>query len=420
MNTKKVAIVVQRYGDQINGGAEVHARMIAEKLSEKYDITILTSRAVNYHTWDPVLPKGDTLENGIKIIRFDHPPKSNPKEVHLFNRRIRGRRWYQKLYRFLGRPEWYLNLFPETTVKEEEQKRFFELQGPALYGLPQYLAQHQSEYVCFIFFTYLYYPTAIGMPLVGHKSIFIPTIHDEPPVYFSVFKKIIPAARWIFFNTRHEMSFSEKLFDLTRNKKDVVAVGLEKPENQQDPCVLTKYAIQGEYIIYVGRIDQAKGCDTLIEYFLNYVNETKSNISLVMVGNLFMKSDTHPQIIYTGFICDADKIQLMKQAKALVVPSRYESLSLVLLESFNHKVPVIVNKECDVLNDHITISGGGWSYKNSQDFAAAINMVLKDEAARKNAGLNGYRYVQENYQWDIVLEKFENAIRDIDRQSAVI
>jgi glycosyltransferase involved in cell wall biosynthesis len=405
MNKKKVAIIVQRYGAQINGGAEVHARMIAEKLSEKYDVTILTSRAVNYHTWDPVLPEGDSIENEIKIIRFDHPPKSNPKEVHLFNRRLRGRRWYQKIYRFLGRPNWYLNLFPETIVKEGEGKKFFELQGPALYGLPDYLVRHQSQYDCYIFFTYLYYPAAIGMPLVGHKSIFIPTIHDEPPMYFPVFKKIIPAARWIFFNTDSERKFSENLFELENNKKETVAVGISPVTYQYDESIEKKYAAYRSFILYVGRIDQAKGCAHLIDYFIKYSSLNKGGVELIMVGNNYMEKVVHPHIHYLGFVSENEKAYLMTNALCLAIPSVYES--------FYMRTPAVVNEQCDVLREHIKRSSGGMTFLNFEEFKKSLDLLLKNPELRAQLGNKGHQYVSDHYCWDTVMNKYDAAINDI-------
>ncbi len=413
MTTKKIAIVVQRYGSQINGGAEVHARMIAEKLKDKYDVTVLTSRAVDYHTWEPVLPEGATCENGIHVIRFDHPPKGNRRELHLLNRKIRGRRWYQKLYRFLGKPGWYIRLFPKAMVNEEEQNKFFELQGPLLYQLPDYLVQHQSEYACYVFFTYLYYPTAIGMPLVGNKSIFIPTIHDEPPIYFPVFKKIIPAARWIFFNTDSERRFSENLFDLENNKKETVAVGVSPATYIYDEAIEKKYAPYSSYILYVGRIDSAKGCDRLIDYFIKYSNNNPKSVTLMMVGNSYMEKTNHPNIHYLGFVSENEKAYLMKNALFLAIPSVYESLSLVLLESFFMRTPVVVNEQCDVLKKHVIQSNGGMTFSNYAQFINAVDLFLENPDLRVQMGNKGHQYVSDNYCWDTVIEKFDVAIHDI-------
>ena len=65
-----LAIVVQRYGADINGGAELHARYIAEHLAPHADIHVLTTCARDYLTWRNELPPGSTEINGIPVERF--------------------------------------------------------------------------------------------------------------------------------------------------------------------------------------------------------------------------------------------------------------------------------------------------------------------------------------------------------------
>ena len=54
----KLAVVVQRYGAEINGGAELHARYIAEHLARHHDVEVLTTCARDYVTWANELPSG--------------------------------------------------------------------------------------------------------------------------------------------------------------------------------------------------------------------------------------------------------------------------------------------------------------------------------------------------------------------------
>ena len=409
MGKRKIGLIVQRYGQQINGGAEVLARMVAEKLALKYDITILTSRAVDYHFWQPELPEGESEENGVKIIRFDHKPKAPAKKVHRLNRQYRGRLLYQKLYRFIGQPSWYLKLFPTAEVGEKDGFLWVENQGPATYGLVKYLEENEQKYDAFIFVTYLYYPTVAGLLTVPHKSIFIPTMHDEQPAYFPIFKKTMVAPRSLMFLTESEKKFSNELFDIADIRQDVMSVGIESIDDIKDIESIKKFGIKRKYIIYVGRIDAAKGCNELLKFFTKFVHQNKDSISLVLAGKNMIEEAVNINIIYTGFVSDEEKEQLMKHAEALIIPSKYESLSLVVLESFACKVPVIANGECEVLKDHIVNSNGGWTYTNENEFTTVLKKVIEGSDNVQKA-LNGYKYVTENYSWQKAIKVFDDAI----------
>ena len=409
MSLKKIGIIVQRYGKQVNGGAEVFARMIAEKLCIKYDVTVLTSRALDYHTWKPELPEGASEENGVKILRFNHPAKSKAKKVHQLTRSYRGRHLYQKFYRFIGKPTWYLKLFPAAETREKDGLLWLENQGPATYDLIDYIKENENNYDAFIFITYLYYPSAVGLLAVPEKSIFIPTMHDEQAAYFPIFQKTMSAPKSLMFLTASEQKFSQKLFKIDHIRQEVMSVGIDPISDIKEEAVIKKFGIKGKYIIYVGRIDSAKGCKELLNYFTKFLKDTNAPLSLVLVGKNMMDAVLDENIIYAGFVSEEEKEQLTKHAEALIIPSKYESLSLVVLESFACKVPVIANGDCEVLKDHIELSKGGWTFTDKASFYTALNEVLanKDNQLKGNAG---YHYVMNNFVWDKVLKAYDNAI----------
>ena len=82
----KLAVVVQRYGADINGGAELHARYIAERLSRHADVEVLTTCARDYITWRNELPEGVDRVNTIPVRRF---PVSHERRPLEFGRRSR-------------------------------------------------------------------------------------------------------------------------------------------------------------------------------------------------------------------------------------------------------------------------------------------------------------------------------------------
>lgn len=415
---KKIGIIVQRYGMQINGGAESHARMIAERLSDQFDITIFTSCAIDYHTWRSELSEGESFEDDIRILRFKSDRMMTKKEDEYLSRKIRERHLSQKFYRWLRRPDWWYKIFPQAEVTDKDHIRWLETQGPFTPDLIAYLKKYEEEYTAFIFFTAVYYPTAAGVLAVPHKSILIPLMHDEPAAYFHVFKIVMSNAKWILFNSLSEQRFCEKIFPIQEAKKKVVAVGIDIPDTSIDKNILSTFNVHKPYIIYIGRIDSYKGCDTLLKYFSKFSSQSKASLQLVLVGKNMMNIVSSPSIVLTGFVAEKEKEQLLKQAEALVIPSAYESLSLALLESFACKVPVIANGKTEVLKDHIQDSGGGWCYQNECDFISILSTVSDNSKLNKEKGMNGYEYVKSNYRWNGVLESYLEAIKDIESNTA--
>src|SRR4051812_19962951 len=88
----KLAIVVQRYGADINGGAELHARYLAERLTRHADVRVLTTCARDYLTWRNEFPPGLDSVNGVAVERFSVLGERNEAEFglssdHVFFRR---------------------------------------------------------------------------------------------------------------------------------------------------------------------------------------------------------------------------------------------------------------------------------------------------------------------------------------------
>ena len=87
----KLGVVVQRYGADINGGAEQHARYIAERLATRHDVTVLTTCAHDYVTWRNELDAGESTVHGVKVLRFPVSRERDPDEFgrlsfHVFER----------------------------------------------------------------------------------------------------------------------------------------------------------------------------------------------------------------------------------------------------------------------------------------------------------------------------------------------
>jgi glycosyltransferase involved in cell wall biosynthesis len=407
---KKIAFIVQRYGLEINGGAEYHCRVVAEKLKDIYDVNILTSCAKDYTTWLNDYPEGITHVNDIPVHRFFISRPRDHKAFRSFDRKvIRKRKLYQKFLRFFGLLDAYEKNITEETWKGLE-RQWIDFQGPYLPNLVEHLQENHSGYDALIFFTYLYYPTVYGINVAPQKSILIPTAHDEPSIYMRIFKDMfnIPAA--ILYNTLSEKRFVNKLTGNSDIYSEIAGLGIEtaKPVNKLSEELLNKTG--DNYLIYIGRVDVAKGCKTLIDHFIKYKAEINTPFKLVMVGQVFLKIPPHNDVITLGFVSEDDKLSLLANAHALVIPSLYESLSLVTLESMAYGIPVIANQKCEVLKDHIENSHAGFLFADYESFKLAVDTVSAPNFDKAAMAANAKKYIAENYTWDMTIRKYQNAI----------
>ena len=86
----KIAIAAQRYGADINGGAELHARYVAEHLARHAEVEVLTTCAQDYVTWANVLPPGVETINGVTVRRFPVAHPANRKIRQALGRSLRA------------------------------------------------------------------------------------------------------------------------------------------------------------------------------------------------------------------------------------------------------------------------------------------------------------------------------------------
>jgi glycosyltransferase involved in cell wall biosynthesis len=407
---KKIALIVQRYGLEVNGGAEFHCRILAEKLNPLYDIEVLTSCATDYISWANEYSEGIQDVNGVKIRRFPVEIERDKVKAHFYGRKLRKRSLVQKVLRFLRILDAVERILRIKSDTEADMAAWSSSQGPYTPGLITYLEAHYQEYDALIFFTYLYFPTLYGLRVAPEKSILIPTAHDEPPIYMPGFKAFFKLPKAILYNTQAEKNFVNEVFNNSDIYSAVVGVGIDTYVPKTTISAREILNSESPYLIYIGRIDAAKGCEMMFNHFLKYKKATRNDVKLVLVGKAFMDIPQSNDIIAMGFINDEMKHSLLVGASALIIPSFYESLSLVTLESMAEGIPVIANEKCEVLKDHINTSHAGFIFGNYTSFKLAIDSIFDYSTDKDLMKSNAKKYVSDNYRWSSVLDKFGKVI----------
>jgi glycosyltransferase involved in cell wall biosynthesis len=379
----KAAFVVQRYGLEINGGAELHCRWVAEHMARHWDVEALTTCAYDYVTWANHYPPGEETVNGVRVRRF---PVSRPRSPERFGR--------------------LQELILEREHREKDEFEWLEEEGPTSPALLSHVRSRAGEFDLFVFFSYRYWHSYWGVKAVPGKSLLVPTAEHDPVIHLRIFKDLFRLPRAYAYNSEEERGMIQRLSGNGSVPGLVVGVGTEVPSDAVEARFRGKHGVEGPYLLYIGRIDENKGCHKLFEYFLWFKADTGSDIKLVLIGNSILPIPKHPDILHLGFLPEQDKFDALSGADALAMPSFYESLSMVTLEAWALGRPVLANARCEVLLGQCRRSNGGLYYDGYREFREALRRLLASERLRRALGESGRRYYEANYTWDTIERKY--------------
>jgi glycosyltransferase involved in cell wall biosynthesis len=374
----KLAVVVQRYGEDIVGGAEAHARQVAQALAPHAAVEVLTTCAVDHLTWANALPAGDSMDGRVKVRRF---PVEAPREMRAFNRLSDG----------------VLGLGADLVT----EAHWLAEQGPRAPGLLEALAAGRDGWDAVVFFTYLYAPTAWGVPLVADKALVVPTAHDEPPLAFESFADVFTRPRALLCNTPEEEALIRGRFPAAARSR-VVGVGIS-PLPGDPGRFRERFGVRGDYLLYVGRLEAGKGVADLVRLHQALVKRFHDAPALVLAGagDLTLRG---ARVHAVGRIDEQAKWDALSGALAVVVPSRYESLSLLTLEAFAAGTPVLGNEASPVVAGQLARSGAGRTFplEDRERFFAALREVgeQREVLARKA------RQYAARYRWPKVVATY--------------
>ena len=384
----KLAVAVQRYGSDINGGAELHARYIAERLAKHAEVEVVTTCARDYVTWKNERPAGVETVNGIPVRRF---PVAHERDPNTFGRHSR-------------------RVFEETHSLAEELA-WLDAEGPASRGMVDYLAASAADFV--LLFSYRYYHAYHIARRIPHKSILVPTAERDPAIGLSMFGPVFRGVRALMYNSHEERAMIHAVSGNTQVPGVVVGVGSDVPERGDPERFRQKFRMTRPFAIYIGRIDENKGCTELFDFFRRYAATFPDGLDLVLIGNPIIPIPDHPRIHHLGFVDDHDKFDALAAADLLIMPSYFESLSMVALEAWAMGKPVLANGHCDVLKGQCIRSGAGLYYERYEEFVETLYSLESNGPLHARLGRNGRDYFRRHYVWPVIEQKYLDMLEQL-------
>ncbi len=388
----KLAVVVQRYGADINGGAELHARYIAERLARHATVEVLTTCARDYVTWTNEIEPGATTVNGITVRRFPVSRPRNPTEFGRLSKTV------------FHRPH-----------SLSEELRWLNSEGPTSPALVAHIRAVSDAFDYFVFFSYRYYHTWHGVRAVPAKAVIVPTAERDSAIGLGIFPPVFRGARAVMYNSFEERALIQHVSQ-REGPGVVVGVGSDIPERTQPWRFKRKYGVKRPFAIYIGRIDENKGCPELFSYFQRYAAMYPNGLDLLLVGSTVLSVPKHPRIRHLGYLSDEDKFDALAAADVLIMPSRFESLSMVALEAWALGRPVLVSGHCDVLRGQAIRSNAGLYYETFEEFAEALYLLEASGPLASTFGQNGREFFRRHYSWPVIERKYLEMFARLKRE----
>lgn len=395
---RRIAVVVQRYGLEVNGGAEVLARWLAEHLAVRgAAVTVMTTRALDYVTWADHFPPGESELNSVAVRRYPVDEARDWRRAQRQTARVMNHRH---------------TLFDEVQWAKD--------QGPYSTPLLEDISHAYRDFDAFIFFTFHYATTLFGLPLVSDKAYLVPTAHDDPFLHLAVFRPLFHLPRGIFYNTEPERALVQRVVHNANVPWRVAGMSVDagQPAMQHASAARfrEKYGVEGDFLLYVGRIHESKNVPELLDFFARYRDEyDRRPLKLVLLGKSHLELPQRDDVVALGFVSDEDKYDAVSAATLVVLPSLYESLSIITLESWAMGRPVLVNERCEVVKHLCKQSNAGLYYSGYDEFAATLQLMLDDTGLRRQMGRQGRRFVMHRFGTEEVLKQYTDLLDEARR-----
>lgn len=385
----KLLYCVQRYGEEVGGGAEAACRAFAERMAGRgHDVEVVTSCAVDYHSWADVYDPGSSELNGVLVHRLAVREERTVEQFGPISARV---------------------LTPPAAALAA-QRDWVRVQGPDLTGLAPWMTANAGRFDAAAFYTYLYPTTAIGLAAAARSTATVlhPAAHDEPMLELNVYDSLFRQADAICLHTPEELDTIRRRFRFDPLAA-VVGLGIDVHPPPADAARFrARFGIGDEpVVLYNGRIEPGKATDELVRYFTRFREHRAAPVKLVLVGPVVTPVDPHPDVIVTGFVDEQTRLDAYAAAGVFVMPSYFESFSIALCNAWTVRCPALVNAGCAVLAGQAQRSGGALVYRNAAEFDASLHRLLIDGDLRVQLGEAGRAYVEEHYAWGAIETRYE-------------
>ncbi len=416
----KFAFIAPRYGAELEAGAEHACRLLAEQVSERHDVDVLTTCARDSRTWKNEYSEGMDRVRGTLVRRF---AVSQPHDANAF--RVFSER-----------------LFAGVTARAEELE-WVRRAGPWSPGLLDFLKRQHRSYDVLVFFSLWNPLTVHGLQIAPERSLLFPHLHLHPALRFGLWAELLMAPRGLGFLSTAESRLLRSYVRVSPEHQETVGIGIDPspeqayPRHQQNPADTViaedarvtepevsedvaylegrgipfrrRHRLYGTLALYGGRVEPDNGCEEMLEYFDTYA-ASDGDTALVLMGLKLMKVPDEPYIRLAGVLPERERMIAYEAADVTLAPTAEDLLAQPVLESLAVGTPVLASARNMAAVDHCRAANAGLYYANRDEFVEALRLLTTNTRLRERLGENGRNYVRQEYRWDAVLARFDRLV----------
>ena len=417
----KFAFVTPRYGGEISAGAEHACRLLAEQLSLRHDVEVLTTASRDPRTWKNDYGEGADRVRGVLVRRF---AVNQPRDVNAFR---------QFSDRILDAPR-----------SRAEEMEWVRRLGPSVPGLVEHLKRQNRSYDALVFFSLIHWTTVHGLAVAPERSILFPCLRLSPVLRFGLWTDLLASTRAIGLVSGSERRLLRSYIGVDAAREELVGVGIDPshrqayPRHQQDPAdepaaddesaaqsdeaidpdddradrgipFRRRHRLYGSLVLYGGRVEPDNGCEEMLEYFDSYAADD-GDTALVLMGVKMMKVPEAPYLRQAGVLPDRERMVAYEAADVTIAPGVDDPIALSVLESFAVGTPVLASARNEAAVEHCRRAGAGLYYGSREEFVDALRMLMTRSKLREQLGESGRQYVRQYFRWDAVLGRFERLV----------
>jgi glycosyltransferase involved in cell wall biosynthesis len=385
---RRVVLVANRFGEGVAGGAEQLLSELARGLRDRgWQVDIAASAARDHYTWENEFPVGESIEDGLRVLRFRTEYKKGSRD----RRRIGN----------------LIGMGAEVPVPDQYRWMNAGVRVPGLY---EYLVDHAADYRAIVLAPYGFWTTFAGAQIAPERTILLPCLHDEPEAYLEIYRPIFEGSRGLWFQTDPEAELAGRIFNLP-SRSAVIGSGIHVPETYDPEGFRRRHRIEGRFAFFAGRREWGKGWPDLLRGLEHAQQRLDEPLPLVTcgVGDLG-RVPAGLRVIDVGYLSEQERSDAMAAAFVYLQPSAVESFSRTIMEAWLAGTPVVANAASAVVSWHCQRSQAGLVYRDRFELAECVKLLLERPALSQAMAVRGREYVLANYRWDDVLQRAERLL----------